>query len=767
MSVRGISMALFGKRKKSSDAESEEVTVKSRAKRGRSGGRNRNDMLTSVFSETVMDQAVSEMRENTEFDVEIKGHPFHVLWLLKASDIGGLNKRMKNNGDHGAIIQCMSNGNIKYVLNGAMNKADYVAFIMDADTVEHMDEFSLLKEPTYHAMYVSDEDPAKRMLMDADVELTFEDARDVLEKRANIMALLKSKGSVILATADAPVDPLEHEVASEFVDGSRDISSPTVSPDTDVNVEADEIESIDEPAEEMSYAEEVSAVDGVDDFSAIDAALGAEPVSNGSEFAMNREAADAADIARQANPSTFEREVYPAEAQTFEAPPTSAEIDEFAGQVAEEQSAALVSRYFTSDLGLTIDGDAFDSHFGEGMPIAYFDEDRGEGMLNEYLSQMSISANSELAQMHGQHMYSLRERYMRMLTLFADSLVEAYDISSTNNAYGQAYAQLLEKFAEDNSDDGIQRMVEPRKTELKEEFESRVQAAGEAAARSAENTYRELHTDEYRSKLRDIEAEVRVDVESTHVSEVNRLNELRRLAAAREFDLGRERILEQISRIQAEYMQQEDELYRYHLRIMNKWIDDNRKDDIAYAETLREQQRQLEEAERVRNEYAGYVEAERNKFEQSQARMEAELAEAKARNADFIEDLNRRHGLDLDAAQAKYDELQKSFDELMAKYDALGEEKEAEWAERVASAREEAKIERKRYNKLSKQNHSVNMMWVALAVVIAIAAFFIGMILGLRQSIDYSSALVVQNSQQQQQKQAEPTAGTIMWMLDE
>lgn len=736
-------MALFGKgKRKSSDGEDDKVVVKSQKKGGgRSGGRSRSDMLLSVFSETVMDQAVSEMRDNPLFTVDLGGHPFHVVWLLKASDIGGLNKRMKRDEDYGAVIQCMSNGRIKYVLNAAMNKADYVGFIMDKDTVDAMDEFSLLKNVTYHAMYVSDENPSKDMLMDGDVQLSFEDAKLVISGERDIVDLMKERGSSVLAQVPSGEATVNYDHQDVFVDGSRDISTPFVTGDKDV----EEVSQVEETEPEDEYADEVDGISDLDE-SGIDAALGGGAAEmGGDEYAMSRQAADGADIARQANPSTFERE------EPYEGPyvPDTADkesVDAFAEEQAASASEALTSRYFTSDLGLVVDADAFDSHFGEGIPIAYFDEDRGEGMLNEYLSQMSIAANSELAQMHGQHMYMLRERYLRMLTLFADSLVDSYDISSTRNAYGQAYAQLLQKFSEDNTDDGIQRLIEPKRAELRAEFESRVKSAGEAAAAAAENEYREHHTDEFRASLRDLEAQTRADVEISHVAELNRLNEVRRLAAAKEFDLGRERILEQTSRIQAEYMQQEDDLYRYHMQAMNKWIDDNRKDDIAYAATLREQQRQLEEAERVRNEYAGYVEAERNKFEQSQARMEAELKEVEARKAAFIEDLNRRHGLDIDAMQAKYDDLQQRFDDLAARYDELGDEKEAEWAERVAAAREEARIERKRYNKLSKQNHSVNMMWVALAIVIAIAAFFIGMILGLRQSIDYSSALVVQNA---------------------
>ena len=742
-------MGLFGKgKRKSSSSEGEEVVVKSKKKSGgRDGGRNRNDMLLSVFSETVMDQAISEMRENPAFMIDLGGHPFHTLWLLKASDIGGLNKRMKRDEDHGAVIQCMSNGRIKYVLNGAMNKADYIGFIMDAETVESMDEFSLLKgDVRYSAMYVSDEDPAKYMQMDPDVKLTFEDAQSVLRGERKIGDLLRERGSAILATVPPSEDSLDYEHQEVFVDGSRDISSPLITGDKDV----DELDTDEDLATDYDENAEFDEVDGAGDFGDIDAALGMG--DGGDDIAMSRQEGDAADIARQAAQSTFTREDESAFGYAPDDMPEE-EVAEVAEELAEEQSHEMVSRYFTSDLGLVIDADAFDAHFGEGAPIIYFDEDRGEGMLNEYLSQMSISANHELAQMRSQHQYALRERYMRMQTLFADSLVDSYDIASTKNAYGQAYQDLLQKFAEDNSEDGIQRLVEPRKAELREEFESRVKAAGVAAAASAENAYRERHTDEYRANLRDIEGQVRADVESGHVAELNRLNEARRLAAAKEFDLGRERILEIISRIQAEYQQQEDELFRYHMQVMNKWIDDNRKDDIAWAETLREQQRQLEEAQRVRDEYKGYINAEHDKFEQSKARMEAELAAVKARNADFIEDLNRRHGLDIDAMQVKLDEADKRFAELQERYDALAGEKEAEWAERVASAKEEARIERKRYNKLSKQNHSVNMMWVALAIVIAIAAFFIGMILGLRQSIDYSSALVVQNAQQQQQQQ--------------
>ena len=713
-------MALFGRKKKDDVSSNDEVVVKSEKKASSGGKRKRNEMLSSVFSETVMDQALSEMRDNPAFDITLGGHLFHAIWLLKASDIGGLNKRMKRNEDHGAIIQCMSSGRIKYVLNSVMDDADYVGFIMDADTCEAMDEFSLLTEATYHAMYISDEKPAVDMLMDADVSLSFEDAQEILSGSVDCETKLESCGSTIFTMINGKKPPV--------VDAEEEglFSVPQV-----YDVDEEDFDDFDN-----------TTVTTSDDLSAIDAALGNQ-YAGGNDIAMSRQAGDGFDIARQNAQSVIERDVTEVNATTDN---LSNVIGTGDTNVVNVEMPGVSDRYFTSDLQLAINADAFDSHFGEGIPISYFDEDRGEGLLNEYLSQMSVSANSELSQLHGQHMYALRERYMHLLTLFADTLTTSYDLSSSSNPYGEAYMKLLAKFAEDNTDDGIARLAEVRKKELRDEFESRVSAAGDAARANAENAYRERYTDEYRANLRNIEAEVRANLETTRVSDLNNLNDARRLAANKEFDLGRERILEKISELQLEYSEEEQNVFQQHLDAMNKWVDDNRKDDIAYAETLREQQRQLAEAERVRKEYESYIEAERSQYENAKSRMEEELESIKAHNVEVIDDLNNRHGLDVDAWSAKYDDLQARFDNLLAEYSAVEDKKEAEWAERVEFAQEAAEVERNRYDDLARQSKSVHIMCIALAIVIAVAAFFVGMIFGLQRNIDYSSAKAVEET---------------------
>lgn len=761
-------MALFRKKDKSAESDGE-VVVKSERKARKGGGRSRNEQLVSVFSETVMEQAVSEMRDLAPFQLKLGKNLYHAIWVLEADSIGGLNKKMRQRGtDQGELIQRMTSGGIKYVLTPSMNESNYIGFIMDRDTFDAMNEFSILDSAQYNVAYISDADPANRIAFDKGAKVTLADAGRVLDG-ADLATLLKDAGSELLADARDTGTAQPEGPSEDFSDNSLDISAPSVS------VERDEapLDEVDGEGFDMGSDDDIdSTIDetDADDLAAIEAAMAEEEAaaSDDSPIAYDAYTANQMDISREAAGNSFGRaegEVYQeAASEVPQAQGTPMTTDEVVAASEDAANFEAVRRYFTSDLGLEIDDDAFVAQFQEGVDVAWFDEDRGEGMLKEYLSEMSKIANDELAQVRSEHRYLLRERYMRMLSLFADSIVADYDLSSTDNEYGKAYAQLIDKFGEEMSDEGITRRSLERRNEYKAEFESRVQAEREAAAARAENAYRERHVDEYRAALRDIEDQARANIEQEHVAELNRLNEIRRLAARKDFDLGRTRIMEAIARQQAAYIQNEDELYRYHLDAMSRWIDDNRKDDIAYAETMREQQRQLEEAERVQREYMARIEVERDQFTQQKSRLEAELEEVKQRNENFLDDLNRRHGLDIDAMQVRYDELQQKLEEQIRRTEAVAEEKDAEWAERLEEAREDARLEHKRYTKLAKQNNSVNLMWVALAIVIAVATFFIGMILGLRQSIDYSSAVAVQNATQQN---VTGTTGTVIAYLGE
>lgn len=720
-------MGLFGK-KKTDDAT--EVANESSERRGAHAApkRKKNDTLRSVFKETVMDNALTEMRANPDFtmpfDFDGNVQDAHVLWMLNADDIGGLSKRQVRDEDRGAIIQQVNAGTIKAFMNEGMLDDNAIAFIMDSDTIASMREFTILVNAPYHIMLVAD-DGYGLLCYDEEFTVSFADAESIAAGDITIADFVNRELAKAGIGGDAELieeEPVEED--NSYYDPADDVAAPIEGSDVDVDF-GDIDEALDSDIDDM-YGDIDAAVYDPADAAAMDAAAAAD------DMAMNDQDAVASEIHAEAQQSMFDRE-QPAPEWVDSAVYGNTE-DEV--ETVEEASAAIARSYYRDDLGFEINLDAFNTQFGDGYDLPYFEEERGEGFMNEYLSQMSRDANLEMDRQHSEHLYLISERYVRMMNALADTISKKYDLDSTDNIYGAAKARIKREFDEKVGD--IDRYAQAARDALNEEYNKRVNEAGEAAAIQAREVYRKRTEEAHKRELMDVENDTIARFNTEFQDQLNEIKIDRREAAKREFNLGMTQIMSRLSASYRELLVREDDTYQKLRSEINAWIDRNRKDDIAYAEALREDQRQAEKSEQVRADYMARMQQQENDFAARRRALEEEISDMKTRHASFIEDMGIKHESELASLRDKNVELQKRFDDLLDRYSELDASKNAEYENRLAQARDEVAAERKRYEALQGQNKNVSYVWIALAIVAVIAALCIGMVLGLHQTIDYS-----------------------------
>ena len=217
--------------------------------------------------------------------------------------------------------------------------------------------------------------------------------------------------------------------------------------------------------------------------------------------------------------------------------------------------------------------------------------------------------------------------------------------------------------------------------------------------------------------------------------------EARRIEAARRMDAGEAEILGLLSREYSTMYVDEYRLYRQYREEISRWVDNNRKEDIAYAETLREEQRQAEKADAVRSEYEVKLQQQAAEFEHRRQGLEADIERNKLRHEELLADVEARHGEEVVSLRNKNEELQRQFDDLLDRYSSLDATKAQEYDLRLKQAKDEADVERKRAEQASQQNKGTYRMVIVLMVVAVIAALCIGIVIGMRQNIDYVSNL--------------------------
>lgn len=739
-------MGLFsiGKKKKdkSKDAETTSQESKSSAKKAKPKRRGGADTLNSVFSESVVEAALNDMRANSRFDTswdfgyDSTGEELaHVLMALDAQTVGGISKKQsKGDQDKGSFIQSVKGGHIKTYMTADMLADDLIGFICDESTIAAMDEYSFLTNATYHPMLVSDDGQRISVMIgdtpqDPDnIDVSFEEIQDVSAGKKNVNELLV-RNNTYLDDYTQPIEPIDDAGFTEehgsynsagdddtYDDDVDDISAPFVSGDQDL--QADGYVPSDYGVDSPDYP-----VDGIDYSSDID------DVAIDDAFAAGEE------ISNQAQQSSFEREI-PLNQNEDVYIPEAPKSEERAQQI-KNVSNFLRDTLFRDDLDLDLALDRFHTTLGDGGELLLFDEDNGEGWLAEGITERAKAANLDLMRMRAANMEQLERRYTVMVTQLANLCADEVSIDTgAQTPFAKEYQDLgyiRKRRLEDKDAE-----VLARQNRIRELHDHNAEVVAEKAAAAARATYERQHLDELKRELMDIEEDVASDIDMQYHEEVRELNEQRRIHAKTFFEKGLNGIYAELANEASELYNKEQNRYQKHAGIIAKWIDDNRKDDIAYAEALREEQRQAEKSEQYRQEYMNRMQQQEENFKARRAALEEEISDLKLRHENWVAEVNARHAADTEDLRNQNNELQMRYDELLDRYQQLDESKRQEYESRLQASRDEVEAERQRYQSLAGQNKKVWYVWIAFAVVAFVAALCIGMVLGLNRQIDYS-----------------------------
>ena len=730
-------MALFGRKKKKNAVEettaSEKLEQAIPAKEPKPKKRSRNELLSSVFQESVLSSALSEIRNNPQFDIEYdfgdgKGAvPSHVLLALDTDSIGGISKKTSNDEDRGSIIQSCVSGVMSTFMTEGMLEDNLMSFIPTKETLHNMDEYALLSGATYHPLIINDDaanDVRITVLIDGDdqVDMKLSDAQDILDGRKKIGDFLSSAKA---APADNGVDNLSDLIGDGAIDEpidvtpyGDDVTAPYESADVDVQLNRP-TESAYDASEEFAddYADDIAAPT---DFSAID-------------MALNEQAAAAEVISNEAQGSTFEREETPVAAPEVT---QAAPAEQAAVEVSADTFNDIIARnFFKSDLNLEVSLDAFDAHFRNGAPIVEFSEDRGEGWLQEGLAERSRTANVEMRRMHDRHLEQLRQRYIVMAEGLADSVMQKVSLDADSGSdFAEDVAKLEARHKErlDNCDNEIER----RRSHLNEDWERDLDRVANEAASRARSSYSLRHSDEHKRELADIQAKVKAEIVDEYMVQNKKLSELRYQRGRSYFERGMTQIFEYLTKEYASMCADEDELYRALRDDMSAWVDENRKDDIAYAEALREEQLQGEKSEAVRLEYMNRMAQQEQDFAVRRQALTEEIDDLKLRQKNWVDEITAQHNNELDALRAKNNELEARCNDLLDRYAMIDETKRQEYEARLEAKDSEIAAEKERYENLQNHNKTISYLWVAVALVALVAAACIGLLLGMNQRLD-------------------------------
>lgn len=760
ISLYGRDVAIVGifkhKRNDDEDAEVAEGAAEEQAEpKGRFGRdkapkqkrQKKNDMLASVVRESVVDSVLTEMRANPKFTTTRNGIVTHVGWMLDCDTIGGLSKSAaRADEDKGAIIECISAERIKVLVTPALMDNNRIVLIPDEATLDAASEFSILANATYELLFV--EDDGRKMDTDGSKEVTFDDALSVSHGDITIQELLVRLGVEWASSiSDASADATGVIGAVPTFDGGSDVTTvmPAVgikpqvpgmsnNPNAMVVDEDEDSYIVDEDEAQqppsVSQAPAAAPVGDIDLGDIDEPDVSMAPGEAG--YVTTQEQAFADDVTRQAQQSQIGRDAAPA--------PAEAPVEAPASVITPEHMREVVRRtFYSNELGIDVPMDAFDAQFVANNDLVLFDENRPSDVwLNNYLNQQASEANADMRRMHESHIYQLRDLYQRLVAQCIVQINDLMDDTNPQKPYGKR-AQEYRRHYEAQRED-IDMVAQDRARVIRDDYEAAVRRAGESAARQAEKTYRDRHGREVEAKVGNVHMAIQRELKVELSDSMQQLSADRREEASKRLDLGVTTILARLSAEYAKMRAIEDVRYDEHRAEMAAYVDDNRANDIAWANSIDRDLENHDKAEAVRAEYTARMETQQQDYEARIASLKDDITQLEERNRRALSDKDGEYHSTVESLKADKVILQNKIDDMTDRIASIDDEKGKQYESRLLSAYADRDAANERYNTMLEREKKAQVVWIALAVVAVVAAVLLGMILGLNQRIAYDQA---------------------------
>ena len=706
-------MGLFGNKKsKNADAPVEtpvaEVATAKKKKKSE---------LLKVLDESVWESVHEDFKANKQFIMkDDEGNSKYVALLFDTTQVGGLaGKEAKKDESKGSIIEAIRTGRIKTYIRNEMLMDDTFVIIPDIETFDNMDEFNLFINVDYVLCTVDANGTVNTETVNG---TDAEDDPEVIVKFQQVQDLLQNGGDV------KTLFPENNK--SDIFSGNE------VNYDTSSAANSDEIddaEPLPESMEEEEFIEDLP--DDLDDDISADIEDDFEDIAPSNASAQTVapvapvDAPDASDLEND----TFE--------DYYEGTETTDDggYDEYEDITEEVVHDFVVRKFYSDDLGLEVSTQPFDAQFLHGNAYLPFNENRGTGWLNEYLSNIAKDANTRMERMHNENLFRMRERYMRLIQSHCANIARSLDISDDSTQYGKMRF-AIEQNKSDNLD-MIEQSIQAKKDQLEASWEAKLTQVGNEAAAAAKQQYIDRYGRTHDNDIFNLESREKDEIERDYQNSLKRMNDDRRAEASKLLDLAVNETLKEMSGLYLKVLRDEKKEYIRLQNEMTRFIDDNRKDEKARIDALAEENRQIKKAEEVRRDYTAKIKAMSAEFDMKKTVLQADIDRMQREHDNEIKATKNEWSAKLEAANDKNVELQKQIDDLLVKYSDLDAQKRNEYEQRINEYESRIKsFDAERQDNISREAHIIeshkraNTASVFLVIAILIASLGIGFMLG-------------------------------------
>lgn len=719
---------LLGKKAKAAEAEAPEAATPAAPA---VDARAAKDSLTLVIDETEPGAALDLIRQNTEW---LLPNGIGVILALPVDasvedgGIGGLGKvSSKGNEDKGSILQRIADDKIQVCATDDMLQHNILGIIPTPASLgpDGMGEYTLFDRAKFLLTSVTprengtletvpvhfDETTGLIEVPEGDVDtVTLSQAQEIAAGTITLASLIPSLwrrlgGEAISEEAD------EEEVAPEEVIEEAAPAAPTLPPTA-------------------TAPEVVEAVEGLPNFDPDD--IPDEPMVD--ELPLDEDLYDEDD--EDTNP--FD-DIEEAPAQDVTAPVLEEVAPEALASVDErvfnkDAVRGTVARRFLDDnLDFAVDMTPFETLMGyEATTPAQFSLDGldSTNWLDSQIKMLSQQANTVLADQRRRDIEELRGLFFSLVSRTGDEIsAQMSTDQGAENVWAQAMDEVNGNEKKAMADLGD--IVAKQQAAFAADYERDREAYINGQLEQERVRYDERHKPTLNRRMDEAESSVRADIVSDYEARRYELLRARKTSAQSAFDAALTKVMDHLIEKRAEQVSREAELVEKFRVEMSTFLDENRKEDIARTQALQEQLSRQNIVEEKTAQFAAREKELHDQIARERDEAQKRVLAAQDEANKVLERVRQENAAQLAQAQAEVQRANERVKEEAERVGIVRDEIARQFQSQVESLQTDKQLLMDQMDRENLVAKRANRLYIALAVLVALAFLALGVIIGM------------------------------------
>ena len=394
---------------------------------------------------------------------------------------------------------------------------------------------------------------------------------------------------------------------------------------------------------------------------------------------------------------------------------------------------AVARRFLDDSLDFAVDMTPFETLLGYEVDTpAQFSLDHldSTNWLDGQIKMLSQQANTVLADQRRRDIEELRNLFFSLVSRTGDEISSQMSIDEdAENTWAKTMAEVNGNETKALAD--LSEISEKQSAVLADQYQQEREAFIQARIGEERVRYDERHKPALTRQMDDLEASIRLDIESDYEARRYEILRARKTSARGAFDAAITKVMDHLIEKRAEQVQREAELIEKFRVEMSDFLDENRKEDIARTQALQEQLSRQNIVEEKSAEFAAREQELHEQIARERDEAHKRVLAAQDEANKVLERMRQENNAQLAQARAEIDRANERVKEEAERVGVVRDEIARQFQSQVESLQTDKQLLMDQMDRENLVAKRANRLYIALAVLVALAFLALGVIIGM------------------------------------